>query len=43
MNALRQVKRHHELEAEFLSDMGGKPGYTGKEVLDWLGFSVRSH
>lgn len=36
--ALREVRHHSGSEAEFLADVGDKPMYIGKEVLDWLGY-----
>ena len=36
--ALREVRKHHCSEAEFLAEVGDKPTYYGQEVLDWLGY-----
>ncbi|AEC18777.1 hypothetical protein PT7_0237 [Pusillimonas sp. T7-7] len=36
--ALAEVQRHALNVEEFLREVGDKPAYTGKEVLDWLGY-----
>lgn len=36
--ALAQVRQHQVSVDEFLQDVGDKPYYRGKEVLDWLGY-----
>jgi len=36
--AIAEVQRHALNVDEFLSEVGDKPAYTGKEVLDWLGY-----
>lgn len=36
--ALSEVRKHGIAPAEFLEEVGDKPEYTGKEVLDWLGY-----
>ena len=36
--AIAEVERHALNVDEFLSEVGDKPAYTGKEVLDWLGY-----
>ena len=36
--AFHEIKKHGALWSEFLEMVGDKPMYTGKEVLDWLGY-----
>jgi len=37
--ARREIAKHDcEGFAQFLEDCGDRPHYTGKEVLDWLGY-----
>ncbi|TFL14052.1 hypothetical protein CSC67_07740 [Pusillimonas caeni] len=36
--AIAEVERHALNVDDFLSEVGDKPAYTGKEVLDWLGY-----
>ena len=39
--ARREIAKHGqgaEGFAEFLADVGDKPEYEGREVLDWLGY-----
>ena len=36
--ALREVLAHGCDVSEFLADVGDKESYTGKEILDWLGY-----
>ena len=38
--AQREINRHGCLDGWklFLTEAGDKPTYTGKEVLDWLGY-----
>lgn len=36
--ALAELAKHDSNIFEFFDDVGDKPEYTGKEVLDWLGY-----
>jgi hypothetical protein len=36
--AIREVKKHHSNVEEFFAEVGEKAEYSGKEVLDWLGY-----
>lgn len=36
--AKREVERHNTKWTEFLEDIGDKKIYTGREILDWLGY-----
>ena len=36
--ARREVAKHHGDWNEFVRDVGDRPKYLGKEVLDWLGY-----
>lgn len=36
--ARREVEKHGAKWDEFVREVGNKPKYSGKEVLDWLGY-----
>jgi hypothetical protein len=36
--AKREIERHGVKWEEFVAEVGEKPVYTGKEILDWLGY-----
>jgi len=36
--AKREIEKHSLLWEDFVSEVGLKDSYTGKEVLDWLGY-----
>lgn len=36
--AIKEIQSHDCDVSEFLREVGDKPAYTGKEVLDWLGY-----
>lgn len=36
--ALSEIRKHHLDPNEFLAETGDKSHYSGKEVLDWLGY-----
>jgi hypothetical protein len=39
VEAAAEVAKHDDADfSEFLEDVGDKLEYTGKEILDWLGY-----
>lgn len=36
--ARREIEKHCCSWSEFLAEVGNREEYTGKEVLDWLGY-----
>jgi len=36
--AFREIKKHNLQVSDFIEEVGDKEEYTGKEVLDWLGY-----
>lgn len=36
--ARSEIARHHCDWHTFIAEVGDKPGYTGAEVLSWLGY-----
>ena len=36
--AKREIEKHNLEWADFIAEAGRKSTYTGKEVLDWLGY-----
>lgn len=37
-SAFEEIRKHSLLWCDFVKDVGNKEHYTGKEVLDWLGY-----
>lgn len=36
--AKKEIQKHGANWEEFIEDVGNKPKYNGKEILDWLGY-----